>query len=604
MSWLEADFLDGFLAAHQCQDIEENCGISTRCVIVGNIILRHFHSGNWSHISPELLNGTNHPSHGFNNDYERRVLRGYNSLYYLENGLQVMTDQIFYSYDELHDFVEKINSSSSAASIEFLLFNPAFSIFTSVSLLFEGTSSSAVAVSSDILIASVTGSNNIYSYLKMFFNLVLLIFVLFDCKNQIWKMMKDKSRYLKQMWNYLSCLFILAYFIYLAIFVFYTIAHEKVAEILQATELGVNVNITEVARLENAMYNLVGILIFLHLLKLFKVLSFSERMKKLLKNLKHSQKRICVAILIFCVIILSSVVMIKSFLKPLPSFSHPLFGFVKVAISLFDYYGKPEITAGVNVIEQTMSIFVTVVMITIHLYLFSIVRSVLLNHDYIDSNVNSKTATLTEMRDVIQKKIRASFDPGKPHIVSQTEYVPPIDFLLYELERLADALVTKSNSLFPEKSNINNFLEPGYELELEKTNQDLGLDPLRSAMQACNIGLDEFDYDSQDRLIATVPRRNKAKFDTFMPSSFHASLGSEKKHKTNEVTTVSLHNRIRKTYPLSCLDSDSSASSTDGQGSEKLNSGSSLLVRKTKTWGKGRNKEFDLNIEASDHECI
>lgn len=599
LSWLETDFLDSFFAYHQCHETDEDCGLSTGCILVGSIVMRHFYPSNCFHSKCASLNNTNFRLYDFGDIYERRVLKGYHRSYYFENEWFLMTDQIFYSYDEIQTFVDKINSSSSAASLEFLLFNPSLSIFTSVSLLFEMTSIGSVIISSDILPVTISDSNDLSSYLKLFFNLLLLIYVTFNCKNLVWKMMKYKWEYWKQPWNYFSCLFILTYFVYLSFFVLHVIASEKVAFKLQATQLNSNINITEVALLESITHVFIGILMFLHALRLFKILSFSVRLKKMLKRLKHSQKRISVAIVFFFIIVLSSVVMTKCFVGSSTSFSHPLFGFVKVATALFSYCRIPEIREDVSTFGQFSSVIVSLVLIIVHLYLFVIIRSILLNWGPVDNCLSNKNANFSEIRTVIRKRFQTYFKPKITQTVSQIEYVPPIDFLLYELERLADALLTKANSLFPDTSDLENFTESEY--DFEKVKLESGLDLLTNAIDVCNLKFDEHDSSSLDRLISTIPRRSKAKFDTFMPSSFHASLGSEKKYKPVEAPTTLLQNRIRKTYPLAHLDSDSSASScSQSHTDEKVDSVSSLLFRKTKSRGKGKIGSFDLDIEAFD----
>lgn len=601
LSWLETDFLDSFFVYHQCHETDEDCGVSTGCILVGSIVMRHFYSSNCLHSKCASLNDTNFKHYDFGDIYERRVLKGYHLSYYFEEEWFLMTDQIFYSYDEIQTFVEKINSSSSAASLEFLLFNPSFSIFTSVSLLFEMTSIGSIIISSDILPVTISDSNDLSSYLKLFFNLVLFIYVIFNCKNLVWKMMKYKWEYWKQPWNYFSCLFILTYFVYLSFFVLHVITNEKVALKLQATQLNSSINIAKLALLESITHNFIGILMFLHALRLFKILSFSVRLKKMLKRLKYLQKKLLVTIPFFFIIVLSSVVMTKCFVGSSTSFSHPLFGFVKIANAVFSDCRRPEVKEDGTTFGQFLSIIVSLVLIITHVYLFAIIRSILLNCAPVDNCVSNENANVGEIRNIIRKRFKTYFKPKITQTVSQIEYVPPIDFLLYELERLADALLIKANSLFPDTSNLEHFSESEY--DFEKVKLESGLDLLTNAIDVCNIQFDEHDSSSLDRLISTMPRRSKAKFDTFMPSSFHASLVSEKKYKPDETPITLLQNRIRKTYPLAHLDSDSSGSScSPSQTDEKVDSVSSLLFRKTKSRGKGKIESFDLDIEAFDDE--
>ncbi|GIY66300.1 hypothetical protein CEXT_48061 [Caerostris extrusa] len=68
-----------------------------------------------------------------------------------------------------------------------------------------------------------------------------------------------------------------------------------------------------------------------------------------------------------------------------------------------------------------------------------------------------------------------------------------------------------------------------------------------------------------ERLTATMPRLNKSAAKDLQPSSLNASLASQRKFKhfvgKNLNLSSSLPHKIRKTYPLYHMDSDSSSSS-------------------------------------------
>lgn len=586
LGWLESDFLDGFLADHQCFNVDEDCGMSTKCIFVGSVILRHFYSSDLGEISNSSLKLSNN----FGNVYERRKLRGFYGIYHVEDEWQVLSDQMFYVYDEMQDFVEKLNASS-AGSLEFLLFNPTFSTFVSVSLLFEMTSLGATYMTHEILPVVISSSNSFSGYLKLFFNLILFIFMLFGIRNQIWKMIKHKSQHWKQMWSHWSLLFIFVYFIYVSFFVLHIVQCDQVLSVLINTQLNSNVNIAEIVMFENTLYVSVGILMFIHIIGCLEVLSFNHRLKKMLKRLMKSQKKIFITILSLFVGIVPFIVMIKYFIGSSLSFSHPLFGLFELALSIFKDFKKPEIIESESPIKQFLSIFTSLTLICVHVCLFSFIRSVLLHPHPIDDNWRQK-CTLKSTKNVIRNKFLAHFKPCSSKTASKVKYVPPVDILLFELERIADVLVTKVNNLFPEDCDDECFSKS--ECELDKNELKRGSDIIADILDTC-AKLD-------DRLISTMPRRTRGNLNAFLPSSFHASLGAEKKYQTLDMSSSLSQSKIRKTYPLfSHLDSDSTISGTSLHELEgKLDSVNSLSVRKTKS--RGKNEDFELNIEASDNE--
>ncbi|GBO44665.1 hypothetical protein AVEN_167397-1, partial [Araneus ventricosus] len=104
-----------------------------------------------------------------------------------------------------------------------------------------------------------------------------------------------------------------------------------------------------------------------------------------------------------------------------------------------------------------------------------------------------------------------------------------------------------------------------------------------------------------ERLTATMPRSSKSTTKNLQPSSLSASISSQRKFKhfsgKNLNLSSSLPHKIRKTYPLYHMDSDSSSFS---DSSSDKNVGNSL--RKTKSRGKGKNKE--LNITDLDEDML
>lgn len=589
LSWLETDFLDGFLADHQCLDAYDECGISTHSVIVGDIILRHFFTDNV--IASDLCMLSTNSTCNVGYFYERRLLKGFIKHYFKEDEWQVLSKRNYDTYDEFETFVEKVNSSS-AASIEFTLFNPTFSLFISISFLFEKSNSSIIKMTREILPITIHCENDFHHYAILFFNLIFFIFILFSCRNVFWKMMKHKLLYWKKMVNYISCAFLVTSLVYFAYFALYLFAYDIVVDKLITTQLNSNVNVTKLAALETPIQFLRGILIFFHSLQLLNVLSFSRRLKNMLKRLISSQKKICITFCSFFILILSSVALVKHFLGVNSSLSHPLFAFVTVVNSLLKNYNKPEVNDVNNVLKDSFAISTSLVLVLIHIYLFSIIKSVILNCKVV--SVQEKTLTLKDMSQVIKRKISSFFDSETPEIISPEEYIPPIDFLLFELERLADMLVIKADNLFPEKtdklSDIECYIKSECEVQLQKANR-LKLSEVELFNTFEDFDINVLDCKPQERLISTMPRQTKLKLDTLMPSSFHASLGSERKSMM-----VLQRNRIRKTYPLCHLDWDSSPSSEE-------DSVNSLSLRKTKSRGKGKSEGFHFNIENCDHKC-
>ncbi|GIX77835.1 polycystic kidney disease protein 1-like 3 [Caerostris darwini] len=243
-------------------------------------------------------------------------------------------------------------------------------------------------------------------------------------------------------------------------------------------------------------------------------------------------------------------------------------------------------------------------------------RSILIRSKSHKQRAQCEKVTFKDTRKVLQKKLTGYFQSLSPQIVAKDDYVLPVDFLLIELEQLAETLLNKTNNLFIENeiskskkledtissSAIEGYLNSQYQL-LEK---EIGLEfPIPEEMRLnCAFDSTKLTEESQgnlqdlitERLTATMPRLNKSAANNVQPSSLNASLVSQRKFKhftgKNLNLSSSLPHKIRKTYPLYHVDSDSSSSSSESI----LDKNVGISLRKTKSRGKGKNNELNLNV--------
>ncbi|GFT13950.1 hypothetical protein TNCV_2615871 [Trichonephila clavipes] len=310
----------------------------------------------------------------------------------------------------------------------------------------------------------------------------------------------------------------------------------------------------------------------------------------------------------------------RSFIGVTDKLSHPLVSCIKGMSSIFRAYRKPEINRSDHGANMFFSNVILLAIIAIHVVLFAFLRSVLIKNIPRGQRAKGIKITVKETKKVLKRKLTECFKSVPPQLVAKDDYVLPVDFLLIELEQLAETLVTKANNLFIEneiqegkklEDAISSSVIEGYlnsqcqlfekemtfdfpiseEIKLNKTLQQYS----PASNTESQLKLQDF---VTERLNATMPRLSKSTGKNLLPSSLNASIASQRKFKhfptKNLNFSSSLPHKIRKTYPLYHMDSDSSLSSSDSAVNRNVVNG--VTLRKTKSRGKGKNNELDVNI--------
>ncbi|XP_055951462.1 uncharacterized protein LOC129987514 [Argiope bruennichi] len=618
--WFEFDFIDRFYGRSQCFDPNLDCAITvlTGCSVVGRTVIRLFkshacHDGLFSTCKYNSLENTSSNNTFYH--YEHRLLKGHFGAYNLEDKLVILQENPEEAQHQIDLFLSHLfNVTSGAVSIEFLLFNPTFSTLISVSLLFELTEFD-ILFSKEILFATLSEPTSFQYHANFALHLLFMLIILVNYKNMCWRILKYGLSMLIKSWDCFSALFNVVSTMYISVYIIYMLQFRHILSTLAEKNFHVNLNIAMIAYFETLTQQLLSFLIFLHLIHSIRILCFSPRLKRLLHIITKSWKIILSTFFIFMLLISICDLMTRHFIGVTDKLSHPLINCIKGMGSIFRFYKKPEIVDSDSSINKVLSTIILFFIVAIHVVLLSFLRSVLIKNKTSGHRVVREKITLKDTKKVLKRKLTSCFKPPSPHVVAKDDYVLPVDFLLIELEQLADSLLTKANDLFSEyeindckkledticSSTIEGYLtsqcqflenEIGFEIPSSDEIKVGGPFEQYSPKMSVESQLKIAELVTE-RLTATMPRLSKSMTKNLQPSSLSASISSQRKFKhfsgKNLNLSSSLPHKIRKTYPLYHVDSDSSSFSDSNSDKNVANS-----LRKTKSRGKGKNKELDI----------
>nr|XP_042902048.1 polycystic kidney disease 1-related protein [Parasteatoda tepidariorum] len=603
--WLQVDFINTIYS----EDYSTNLGFTTGCILVHDITIKYFGVVQIDNIPDYSCNNSKNIkiNQTFVPEFEKSVLHGYHQTYSEEN-IVVLNDNKINAVDLINEFSQFIsNISSGAVSVEFLLFNPSFSLLNFINIQFEFAERNVITTNS-ITTVKLMDMNCFLYLMKFFIHLIFLLTVLMECNNQCWKLFKYSSVYLKKMWNYYTFLFNIVSISYLSYYFSYILMLKRISHQLKESDLKSNSDIMNAAMYESINQNLLAFLIFMHLLKSFRFLMFSHRLKALGKRLLKSWKMLLVTIIVVSFFLGLCDFMRRIFSGLKTQSLHPVFICLDAIGSLFKDNRKPEIIKETVAFEKCISIIICFIFIALYTYLFAFIRAVLIRNK--SSKLSGKKhISVKDSGKILNKKLKEFFLPEKPQIILKENYILPVEFLLLELEELGEKLLKKADELFPKEDDevanssvdvkdSGEFLKTLFEITNEELKSEIN-DTVIKVMQNCDFKpLTNSEVDVVKRLNATVPRLSKVSGKKILPTSLNASLASQRKFKGQDINlSASLQcHKIRKTYPLQ-LNSDSSSETFSCLEKERI---PNFTLRKTKSKGKGKSCELDLNLP-DDH---
>ncbi|GFS58285.1 polycystic kidney disease 1 like 1 [Trichonephila inaurata madagascariensis] len=624
--WFEFDLMDSFYGRNQCLHPSFDCGITvlTGCSLIGNVVIRLFKTPSCTNYLSSNC-GANHFSRNITSyysydAYERRLLKGHFGNYIQEDELLMLSENIGEAEEQIDLFLPLLlNITSGAVSVEFLLFNPSFSTLVSISFLFEITELETI-FTKEIISLKLQEPSSLNYHFNFFMHLLFLLIISIKYKNMCWCVLKHGFTQWKNGWNYFSTFYNVVSTIYIVVYIVSMIQFRHVLSILIEKDFDINLDIFAAAYFEAICRQLLTFLVFLHLIGSLWILYFNSRLKKLLKIIISCWKIILSTFFIFILLISMCDLMTRSFIGATDKLSHPLVSCIKGMSSIFKTYRKPEINRSDHGANMFFSNVILLAIIAIHVVLFAFLRSVLIKNIPRGQRAKRVKITVKETKKVLKRKLTECFKSVPPQLVAKDDYVLPVDFLLIELEQLAETLLTKANNLF-----IENEIQEGKKLEdaisssviegylnsqCQLFEKEMTFDFPISEEIKLNKTLQQYSPTSNtesqlklqdfvtERLNATMPRLSKSTGKNLLPSSLNASIASQRKFKqfpTKNLTfSSSLPHKIRKTYPLYHMDSDSSLSSSYSAVDRNVVNG--VTLRKTKSRGKGKNNELDVNI--------
>lgn len=612
--WFETDFMDGLFGGKDYfnENTESSILLSTGCMLVGNVAIRLFKAPHCpENILPRScpLSNSNNQSSSFSYyDYEQRKLHGHYGIYNFEDKFILLSSKEYEAEEQIEMCaLNLMDKMFSAVSVEFLLYNPPYSTLFSVSFLFE-IGDVRVLFTNEILPVKLQDGSALFYNVNFCLHLVFLFVTIIKMKKLGWCILKYGVSYLKNEWNIFSTSFDIISVIYLVVYMVYMINFEIILSKLKENRFNSNINVAHLAYFEMASHYILTFVIFLHLIKSLRVLYFNHRLKKLLNRIISSMKMILLTFVVFLILVFICDVMTRNFVGVPNKQSHPFLNCLKAMQSLLKDYRKPEIVNSDHIINKLFSTFILIIIITLHVSLLALLRSILIKSRKNKSNPNKKIS-FKDTRMAIKRKLTQYLNKEQPKVVDHEDYPLPIEFLLTELEQLADTLLTKAENLFIEQTissntNLDNAvcsstLEEymNYQISEKEESQvpeeEANVtDPLKNWSLALSSITQDMASQVAERLNATMPRQSRPKTSNFLPSSLNTSLGSQRKfknHNRNVSLSASLSHKIRKTYPLCHVDSESSSSSEEVTVS-------GVALRKTKSRGKGKKNDLNLTI--------
>ncbi|XP_022249693.1 uncharacterized protein LOC106466023 [Limulus polyphemus] len=527
-----------------------------------------------------------------------------------------------------------LNRNTRAVSVEFLLYNPVFSLFTSVVLLTEFPPSGGVTV------VPFISSTQLHNYVTPWDHCILacefLLFLVIGwrMKQEVWHMLKQRKQYWLDPWNVTKVLFLMVGIIYIVCYIYrYVLVKEAMYALRKGSGHSLPTFI-QLAEWNQIIRGLTGLLIFIHLIASISLLELDTTFKKSLFALRTVSKQLFLLGGLYLFLAIG-----YSLLSPLVSGSgkairfHPLLVSLTLMEALLNR-NKSEVTFDTQTPwGEIIMLLLVFGILVIFFFTFSLIRVILIAAKRTTKTCEGAQLTMSEVPQLFKNLMWSllGFSKSESEVQKEIEQPSvPTEFLLFELEGLVDNLLERANKLYYDHEDFLDFALEEDQIMEPKNDTSEEMEKLTHS----NIDCSEPKHFN----LAQGQQKKWADDDSissYEPMSSSASTGSQivtvhhrlppNKHgkpqikvypavpkagrKSNQLTVetrnksvlshqgskmsfASHQSRVRKTKTFQF---QGSTSSLDSNSLQQTSNKEGFMVRKTKSRGKGKNKDLILD---------
>ncbi|XP_076349473.1 uncharacterized protein LOC143246519 isoform X3 [Tachypleus tridentatus] len=589
----------------------------------GQQLMYYGHSSQWSVVN-------------YNSSWDTQKLWGQHSTYWGGSdvvSLSLERNQASIQLQQLRNS-SWLNRNTRAVSVEFLLYNPVFSLFTSVVLLTEFPPSGGVTV------VPFISSTRLHNYVTPWDHCILacefLLFLIigWTMKQEVWHMLKQRKQYWSDPWNVIKVVFLMVGIVYIVCYIY---RYVLVKEAMYALRKGSGYSLPTFIRLaewNQIIQGLTGLLIFIHLISSISLLKLNTTFKKSLYALRTVSKQMFLLGGLYLFLVIG-----YSFLSPLVSGSgktiryHPLLVSLTLVEALLNR-NKSEVTFDTQTPwGQVITLLLVCGVFVIFFFTFSLIRVILIAAKRTTKTCEGAQLTVSEVPQLFRNLMWSllGFSKSESEVQKKIEQPSvPTEFLLFELEGLVDNLLERANKLYYDHEDFLDFAVDDDQLVEPKNDTSDEMERLTQSNIDCsepkhfNLAQgQQKKWADEDSVSSYEPMSSSASSGSQVVTVHHhfppTNLGkpqikvypavtkAEKRsnqlavetrnksilsHQGSKVSFTSNQSRVRKTKTFQF---QGSTSSLESNSLQQTSNKEGFMVRKTKSRGKGKNKELILD---------
>lgn len=339
-----------------------------------------------------------------------------------------------------------MDNSSRALIVEFLLCNPALSLYIPVSIITEFSAAGIVDKSFSALPCRLYYYSTKMDTIIFASQFIFLILVLWMLKKEIWKMWKIRHMYWLSPWNYLQVAFCFLSLSYLSCHMYRSVLVTTAIQNQQSSDLFFY--ISKVAYWDQILNGQLGLLIFIHAINCLKLLNISTQTKQFLQVFRFVQKEIITSVFLVLVLLIGFAhIGNLAFGSNEFSFRNPIlqsFQMIRLVLRQSAVTRYPNTLSFQAEVYAMAILFGILGWLTIGMALIKaiIIRSKYHIHRRKENGIKAREAAQLILQSLgMSKKV-------KKDAQCKEKSSPPAELLLMELETLVDDIFVYANKLF------------------------------------------------------------------------------------------------------------------------------------------------------------
>lgn len=464
-NWIQNDFLDAFYGAESLtswQRTEFEPLLSTGCIPIGEITVWHYQVNSqpclelYQYFSSKKC----FPDYSKYNRYKKgnetishnhqlsKLVWGRHGQYNGDGHSIILGKTRKNAYDQLLQLYNTnlLDNSSRALIVEFLLCNPALSLYIPVSIITEFSAAGIVDKSFSALPCRLYYYSTKMDTIIFASQFIFLILVLWMLKKEIWKMWKIRHMYWLSPWNYLQVAFCFLSLSYLSCHMYRSVLVTTAIQNQQSSDLFFY--ISKVAYWDQILNGQLGLLIFIHAINCLKLLNISTQTKQFLQVFRFVQKEIITSVFLVLVLLIGFAhIGNLAFGSNEFSFRNPIlqsFQMIRLVLRQSAVTRYPNTLSFQAEVYAMAILFGILGWLTIGMALIKaiIIRSKYHIHRRKENGIKAREAAQLILQSLgMSKKV-------KKDAQCKEKSSPPAELLLMELETLVDDIFVYANKLF------------------------------------------------------------------------------------------------------------------------------------------------------------